>query len=245
MKKIHIGIWTFLLGIATACHAHAGMYDRYVEMMDVLYAIIKTIFAVQLVAYLVIVVKWGESSKRIRMKLLYFAKRLCKNQWVNLFVAWALSSFVLTSYWYVFCSAFWIMGIIPLFLFGILYLIVFLKKKMRVKLLSGIKAIYIYLIASVGQSLVFALLIGAEIFMLYAPINEYTEFLIDVYSYTYRIFSFKPPFNENGIYVLAKGMWQLSLCLALPYILLIVILVLRTMLGKISVLSKTKDIARK
>ena len=233
MKKIHIGIWTFLLGIATACHAHAGMYDRYVEMMDVLYAIIKTIFAVQLVAYLVIVVKWGESSKRIRMKLLYFAKRLCKNQWVNLFVAWALSSFVLTSYWYVFCSAFWLMGIIPLVLFWCLYLIVVLRKEARIKLLSGVKAIYLYLIASIGQGVVFVLLLSTEI-LWYIPVNEYTEPLMDFLCYTYRIYSFRPPFDENGIYFIAKeGMWQLTILLAIPYLLLLTCFALRSVANKI------------
>ena len=172
MKKKVIKIFAWAAGVfAVVCHAHSGMYDRYVEAMDVLYAIVKTIFAAQLIVYLLIVFKWGKLSKRIRIKLLFFSKRLCKNQWVNLFAVWALSSFVLTSYIEVFCSAFWFMLIIPLFLFWCLYLIVVLRKETRIKLLSGVKAIYLYLIASIGQGLVFVLLLSTEI-MWYIPANE-------------------------------------------------------------------------
>lgn len=233
MKKVHIGLFIALLGIAAVCYAHAGMYDRYVDMMEVLYAIIKTIFAAQLVAYLVIVVKWSKWSLRIRMKLLFLAKRLCKNQWINIFAAWALSSFVLTSYWYVFCSAFWLMGIIPLVLFWCLYLIVVLRKEARIKLLSGVKAIYLYLITSIGQGVVFVLLLSTEI-LWYIPVNEYTEPLMEFLCYTYRIYSFRPPFDENGIYFIAKeGMWQLTILLAIPYLLLLTCFALRSVANKI------------
>ena len=232
MKKVYIGLLTALLGIAAICHAHSGMYDKYVKMMAVLFTIIETIFVAQLVVYLLIVFKWGKLSKRIRMKLLFFSKRLCKNQWVNLFAAWALSSFVSTSYLNVFCSAFGFKGIILLFLFWCLYLIVVLNKEMRIKLLSGVKAIYLYLIASIGQGLVFVLLLSTEI-MWYIPVNEYTEPLMLFLRHTYRIYFFKPPSDENGICVLAKDMWLLTILLAIPYLLLLICFALRSIVNRV------------
>ena len=145
MKKSII-LTSVLFSIPLVCYAFAGMFDRYLELMDVLNAVIKTIFVAQLIVYLLIVVKWGKLSKRIRMRLLFFAKGLCKNQWINLFAAWLLSSFVLTPYVDVFCVSLWILGIIPLFLFGVIYWIIVFKKKQRKRWLSGLKAIYFYII---------------------------------------------------------------------------------------------------
>ena len=232
MKKVYIGLFTAMLGIAAVCHADSGISGDFHKVMAVLFTIIETIFVVQLVVYLLIVFKWGKLFKRIRMKLLFFSKRLCKNQWVNLFAAWALSSFVLTSYLYVFCSGFWLMGIILLFLFWCLYLIVVLNKKTRIKLLSGVKAIYLYLIASIGQGLVFVLLLSTEI-MWYIPVNEYTEHLIFFLRHTYRIYTFKPPFDENGICFLAKDMWLLTILLVIPYLLLLTCFELKSIVNKI------------
>lgn len=150
MKKI-IGSMTFLIAITLACYAHAGFFDRHLELVDVLYAVLKTIFVSQVVVFLLIKFCRFKIAKRIRMRLLLLSKRLCKNWWINIIAAWLLSSFVLTSYWYVFSEGLFILAIMPLLLFWMLYSVVVFRKILRVRWLSGLKAIYFYLIASIGQ----------------------------------------------------------------------------------------------
>lgn len=212
MKKVIIG--QLVSFIPVACYALAGMMDRYLEMMEVLYAVLKTIFVSQLVVFLLISFNWLKSSKRIRKKLLFFAKRLCKNWCINLLAAWALSSFVLIPYIFVFCMGAFILAIIPFFILGVLYLVVVFRKKMRARLLSGLRALYFYLIASIGQILVFIVLFLANIIMLYGPINTFTNYLWDIYCY-------RVPLGNDGGYIIAKGIWDLSLFMAIPYLLLI------------------------
>lgn len=209
-----IGLVAFSMIVPLICYAYAGMYDRYIEMMYALCAVLITIFVSQLVVFLLIRFNWLNTSKKIRMRLLLFAKRLCKNWYINLLAAWALSSFVLMSYIYVFSMGLFIYAIVPFFLFWVLYLVVVFRKKMRVRWLSGLRALYFYLIASIGQILVFIVLFLANIIMLYGPINTFTNYLWDIYCY-------RVPLGNDGGYILAKGIWDLSLFMAIPYLLLI------------------------
>ena len=112
MNNIKLLIVLLSILIPIACFAHAGMYDGFRSMMDVLYAVLKTIFVLQLVVFVLIRFNWLKSSKIIRKRLLFLAKRLCKNWYINLFAAWVLSSFVLTPYIYVFSMAAFILAII-------------------------------------------------------------------------------------------------------------------------------------
>ena len=80
-------------------------------------------------------------------------------------------SFVLTSYWYVFIEGLFILEIFPLFIFWLLYMIVVFREKQRRRWLSGLKPIYFYLVASIGQLIVFAALFLTNMIMLYGPYN--------------------------------------------------------------------------
>lgn len=102
MGKV-LGLFVVLSVIPLACYALAGMYNRYLEMMDGLFAVLKTIFVPQVLVSMPIMFFRFKIAKRIKMKLLLWSKRLRKNWWINIIAAWVLSSFVLTSYWYVFC----------------------------------------------------------------------------------------------------------------------------------------------
>ena len=215
MKKIKIGLLLFLLFIPLACHAHAGMYDRHLEMVASVKGVLNTICVSQIVVYRII-----RFTKRIRMRLLLLAKRLCKNWWINLSAVWALSSFVLTSYWDVFCLEAFILGIFIIFLFWCFYLFVVIKKKMRMKLLSGMKAIYFYFIASIGQIIGFCVYYFAYTLKWYCPYNEYTDLLWDLLGYKlYRC--------DDGGYILLKWMLELAICLAIPFFWLVVIKAVR------------------
>jgi hypothetical protein len=244
MNKKSICLITTLLSLTASCYANAGFFDRYLEMMDVLYAVLKTTFVSQILVFLFIRFSKFKITKRIRMRLLLLSNRLCKNWWINILAAWALSSFVLTSYWYVFSEGLFMLAIFSLLIFWLLYTIVVFRRKLRVRWLSGLKAIYFYLIASIGQSIVFVLLISTEI-MWYIPVNEYTEPLICFLRHTYRIYSFRPLYDENVICFLAKGMCELAVCLALPYIFLIAIILLRKSVNNTNACLKTKEIIRK
>ena len=57
MRKV-LGLFVVLSVIPLACYALAGMYDRYLEMMDVLFAVLKTLFVSQVVVFLLIKF-WG------------------------------------------------------------------------------------------------------------------------------------------------------------------------------------------
>ena len=57
MRKV-LDLFVVLSVIPLACYALAGMYDRYLEMTDVLFAVLKTIFVSQVVVFLLIKF-WG------------------------------------------------------------------------------------------------------------------------------------------------------------------------------------------
>ena len=214
MNNIKLLIVLLSMLIPFACYAHAGMYDGFRSMMDVLYAVLKTIFVSQLVVFVLIRFNWLKTSKSIRKRLLFLAKRLCKNWYINLLAAWALSSFVLTPYIYVFSMAAFILAIIPFFIFGVLYWVVVFRKKMRKRWLSGMKAIYFYLIASIGQIVGFIVYFFAYIIMWYTHWESIGDFLRDLYCYRFYL-------GEDGGYLILKSMLELSVCFAIPYLLLI------------------------
>ena len=212
MKKIIVA-FAILFAIPLAGYAHAGFFDRYLEMMDVLYAVLKTIFVSQILVFLFIRFSKFKITKRIRMRLLLLSKRLCRNWWINIFAGWALSSFVLTAYLHVFFMSLFILAIIPLFIFGVLYLVIVFRENLRRKLLCGLKPIYFYLVASIGQLIVFTALFIANMIMLYGPNYKITDYLWDVYRY-------RVPLGNDGGYLIAKGMLEISICLAIPFLLL-------------------------
>lgn len=210
MKNKIFGSLIILFVIPIVCHAHAGMFDRYLDMVACVKGVQNTIFVSQIVVYFII-----RFTKRIRMRLLLLAKRLCRNWWINLLAAWALSSFILTSYLDVLCQEAFIGGVIIFFLFWCLYLFVVLRKKMRSRLLSGMKAIYFYLIASIGQIIGFSVYYIAYILKWYSPYYEYTGLLWDLLGYKLFI-------CDDGGYILMKGMLDLTICLAIPFFVLVV-----------------------
>ena len=216
MQKI-IVVLTILIAIPLASYALAGFFERYLEMMDILYSVLKTIFVSQILVFLFVRFCRFKITKRIRIRLLLLSKRLCKNWWINIFAAWALSSFVLTSYWYVFSEGLFILAIFPLFIFWIVYSVVVYREKLRKRWLCGLKPIYFYLIASIGQLFVFVVMFLVKMIILYGPYNKVTEYLWDLWS----VFRYNAPPFDDGDYILAKGMLELSICLAIPYLLLI------------------------
>lgn len=215
MKKIVFGLLSIQIVIPLVCYAHAGMYDRYLELMGVLYVLLKTIFLSQIVVFLFVKFSMFRFQKNMRFRLLLIVKRLCKNWWINIMATWTISSFVISSYLYVFCMSAWLLAIVLFPIFWIIYFILIAKTNTRERLFSGLRPIYYYLVASIGQIIVFTVLLLVNAIMMFGPINSTTKYLWD--HYCYRI-----PFGEDGGYILVKGMLEISLCLAIPYLLLAV-----------------------
>jgi hypothetical protein len=222
MKKSIVGLISVLFAIPLACYAVAGFWGRYLEMVDVIDAIFRIIFVSQISVFLLMRLK---CSKRIRLRILLWTRRLRKYRWLNLFVAWALSSFVLTSYLYVFCFSLWILAIIPFFLFSIIYLVIVFKEKLRERWLSGLKAIYFYLIASIGQIIGLCIYYVAYILKWYVPSNDYCGIMWDFLGY-------KSYIGYEGGYIILKGMLELTICMAVPFFVLVVINIVRFVISR-------------
>lgn len=222
MKKSIVGLISVLFAIPLACYAVAGFLGRYLEMVDVIDAIFRIIFVSQISVFLLMRLK---CSMRIRLRILLWTRRLRKYRWLNLFVAWALSSFVLTSYWYVICFRFWILAIIPYFLFSVIYLVIVFKEKLRERWLSGLKAIYFYLIASIGQIIGLCIYYVAYILKWYSPYYEYTGFMWDFLGY-------KTYIGKEGDCVLLNGMFELAICMAIPFLVLAIMKVVMFVMNR-------------
>jgi uncharacterized membrane protein len=69
---------------------------------------------------------------------------------------------------------------------------------MRRRLLSGMKAIYFYLIASIGQIIGFIVYYFAYILRWYSPYYEYTGFMWDIFGY-------KPYLGDEGGYIFIRS----------------------------------------
>ena len=78
MKKIIVA-FAILFAIPLASYALAGFFERYLEMMDVLYSVLKTIFVSQILVFLFVRFCRFKITKRIRIRLLLLSKRFCKN----------------------------------------------------------------------------------------------------------------------------------------------------------------------
>ena len=113
------------------------------------------------------------------------------------------------------------LAIIPFFLFSIIYLVIVFKEKLRERWLSGLKAIYFYLIASIGQIIGLCIYYVAYILKWYSPYYEYTGFMWDFLGY-------KTYIGKEGDSVLLNGMFELAIYMAIPFVVLVVIEALRS-----------------
>lgn len=224
MKKTFI-IIAVLAIVSLACYAHAGMYDRLLEITESMWSVLKIIMISQIVVSLLLFnrLKWG---RPIRKRLLLIVKMLSKKWWVNLIAAWLLSSFVVTSYLTYYVVQLWILSFMLLVPFFALYLIIVLWKMMRKRLLAGMKAMYFYLIASIGQIIGFAIH-NVSVLEWYSMLPEYQNSHFCMFRYQWYLGI------SDGVHILIEGMLVLSVCLGVPYLLLMMVAILKMMVSKI------------
>jgi len=160
------------------------------------------------------------------MKLLLTAGRLTKNRWINLITVWILSSFVLSLYINVFCIRLWIAALPFYALFWVIYLVLVLWKRMRIRCLSGTRAIYYYLILSIGQILGFAIYYLGLMIEWYSPWPDSTALFNKILGFKYN------PWFDAGYYLIS-GIFYMALLFAIPYLLLIFFYIIRMGINKI------------
>lgn len=176
-------------------HAHAGMFDDYLRRMVSVDAVALTIAVAQIVCYLLIRSNWFRAIKRVRMRLLLFAKKLHCNGWLRLLAAWGLSSFALSPYIVIACNWLWILGILLFLVFWLFYLFLVLYGKTRRAILTGIKPLYLLLVASIGE------IIGG---IVYCAIYE-MEWFRSITYYTDEEYAL----NDCKLYPTIDGIWDL------------------------------------
>jgi len=201
-------------------HAHAGMFDDYLRRMVSVDAVALTIAVAQIVCYLLIRSNWFRAIKRVRMRLLLFAKKLHCNGWLRLLAAWGLSSFALSPYIVIACNWLWILGILLFLVFWLFYLFLVLYGKTRRAILTGIKPLYLLLVASIGE------IIGG---IVYCAIYE-MEWFRSITYYTDEEYAL----NDCKLYPTIDGIWDLwnemkivFFFFAIPYVILITIRVFK------------------
>ena len=218
VRKLLVILFLFLCSLM--CLAHAGMYDRFLEKMVSVDAVVLTIVVAQIVCFLLIRSKWFKAINRVRMRLLLFAKKLHRNGWLRLLAAWGLSSFALSPYIVIVCDWLWIWGILLFLIFWLFYSFFVFRGKTRRATLTGIKPIYLLLVASIG------VIIGG---IAYCAIYE-MEWFRSITYYTdeeYALSNFKLYPTIDGIWDLWNEMKLVFFCFAIPYVLLMVIRVFK------------------
>ncbi len=224
MKKIIISL--VLLFPALTCWATAGFFERFLETVDWVDSVFRIILIFQILVFLLVTSKWIKFTKHIRRKILLVSGRLTKNRWINLIAAWILSSFVLSVYINVFCIRLFIAAFPFYTLFWIIYIVAVLWKGMRKRCLSGTRAIYYYIVLSIGQILGFAVYYLGLIIQWYSHWPDSSVLFNKILGFNYN-----PWFDAS--YYLVSGIFYITLMFAIPYLLLIMFYVIRMGINKI------------
>lgn len=229
MEK-RIGICFLIVVLYSTAFAHAGLYDRYLEMMININAITLVIAVTQIACYLILrycKVQWLLHYKKIVIK---WAKYIYKRAWMRWTFAWGLSSFVFSPYVYCFCAHFFIFALIPLLLFWLFYCSWVWRKEKRKKCLTGFRALSRYISVTVQQG------IG---YVLYALVCKTSVFHAFVY-YTdkeYEIVGLRLYPGIEGIEI--EGIVTISVLFVIPFIILFLAKFVVLLRGK----TKTADLS--
>ena len=197
------------LAMSLVVYGHSGSYDRWLNMIVNIDAIVLTIMVTQVACFLLI---RRDRLKHYRMKILLVAKSFQRKWWVTPIAAWFLSSFVLSPYMTIVGEWLLPLGVLVLLVFWIFYFAVVIGEDKYKRWLSGIKALYCYLIASVGEIVglvLYCFLCETELFQ-YLTRFEDEEFGMVLYIYP----------DVYGIFYMLLDMAFSMAVLAMPYLLI-------------------------
>ena len=217
MKKL-LMLFGFVLSCCTMANAHAGMYDRYLDMKISIDALVMVI--VQVFIYLFLRYSKSKVSCWYKGLIIRIAKKVYKKSYLKWFASWALSSLVFTPYVIGLSMEFFFFAFIPLAVFLIYYSYWVLNTKKRKKHLTGIKGLSLLLSVSFQQALGY---------LIYVLICETSTFHRFVY-YTdeeYEMFDFKIYPGIEGFYYIIEGFVVISIITAMPFIVLFIMRTIR------------------
>lgn len=149
--KMRLIIFVTMTIIPVVVFAHAGMYDRYLERLVSIDAVVLTIVFMQAICFLALRFCKLNLIIRIKVRLLQLSKKICRNRWRNLLSAWVLSTFVLSTYLTIMVEWLIFLGLLLYLIFWICYCFIVFRKRIREKWMTGLRPIYYYIVASIGQ----------------------------------------------------------------------------------------------
>lgn len=196
--------------------AHAGMYDRYLEMKVSVEALVLVIGITQVILYLFLRFSKSRVVCRYKECIIHITRRLHKKIWLRWCLAWGLSSFVCTPYLYGGSIELFFFAFIPLLIFLLYYCSWVWNGEKRNKHLTGVRGLSI-LLSVAGQQV-----LG---YLFYALICETSTFHQLMY-YTdeeYSMSDFKLYPGIDGFYYMAEGFACIAFITIIPYILLFLV----------------------
>ena len=214
MKKLVLLF--FVIGYYSMAVAHAGMFDRYLEMKVSVEALVLVMGITQAILYLFLRFSKSRIACWYKGYAIHIAKILHRRTWLRWCLAWILSSFVCTPYLYGLSTELFFFAFIPLLIFLFYYCSWVWNGEKRKKHLTGVRGLSIFLSAA-GQQV-----LG---YLFYALICETPTFHQLVY-YTddeYSMFDFKLFPGIDGFYYMAEGFACIAFITIIPYILLFLV----------------------
>jgi len=214
MKKLVLLF--FVISCCCMAVAHAGMFDRYLEMKISVEALVLVIGITQVILYLFLKFSKLRIARWYKGYTLHIAKMLHKRIWLRWCLAWILSSFVCTPYLYGVSIELFFFAFIPLLIFLLYYCSWVWNGEKRKKHLTGVRGLSIFLSVAAQQVLGY---------LFYALICETSTFHQLVY-YTdeeYSMLDFKLYPGIDGFYYMAEGFACIAFITIIPYILLFLI----------------------
>jgi membrane protein len=214
MKKLMM-LFCFVLSCCTMANAHAGLADRYLEMIINVDALVLVFAVTQVSTYLFLKYSKSKVSCWYKKHIIRIAKKVHKKSHIKWCASWALSSLVFTPYVMGLCTEFFFLAFIPLVVFLIYYSCMVLNLEKRKMRLIGIRGLSLLLSVSFQQALGY---------LVYALICETSTFHRFAY-YTdegYEMFDLKLYPGIEAFNYIKEWFAFISIITAIPFIVLFI-----------------------
>ena len=203
--------------------ALAGFADEMEESNMNLTAITIVLVIAQIICYLIIRFYKHERTWTYKKKIVQITNRIHKKKWTIYLYAWLLSTFIWNPYLSVFI-AYFILGIIS-FVLWIIYCIFVLKKKLRIKYLTGKNATANLL------SIMFQQIIGYILYIIICCTPITALFKREVNEFEGEVFYIYP--SPVALAYIIEGFLGTAFFFAIPYIVIAIIRLLKLCTNKI------------
>lgn len=211
MRKITL-LFIFSILFVLPVFAHAGMYDRFLDIMVSYRAMLAVVLFTHLSCFLCAKYVKCAFIYKLKVKIMRLIKKLQRNEITMYSLSWLLCSFVYGVYLILISGQifFWALGIPLIIFFFVIFLWTF-RKKWREKYLWGARVLFCY-----TQSSVF-IVIG----LLFYSILSQLSFFKRIFSYTdeeYQLANFYIYPCIEGIFSLCENIIICSFIFIIPYL---------------------------